>query len=111
MGNGEWDYCNGSALSSHTPAGAADMHMHIPACIAVGVVFRVVVVARVVAQPAADARSRRTHSISCAHSSYARTPIWSQESGGLISKVWDLGGIYDPEVWDMGFWDLEWDLE
>ena len=37
------------------------MHIRNAACIAVGVAFRVVVVALVVAQPAADARSRRTH--------------------------------------------------
>ena len=66
------------------------MHMHIPACIAVGVVFRVVVVARVVAQPAADARSRHTHSISCAHNSHVHTPIWSEKLG-LESGIKDLG--------------------
>ena len=43
------------------------MHIHNPACIAVGVAFRVVVVALVVAQPAADARSRRTRRIACEH--------------------------------------------
>ena len=43
------------------------MHVCIPACIAVGVAFRVVVVALVVAQPAADARSRRTRRIAREH--------------------------------------------
>ena len=51
-----------AALTAHIH----DACLH-PTCIAVGVAARVVVVALVVAQPAADARSRRTRRISCAH--------------------------------------------
>ena len=89
------------------------LHMHIPACIAVGVVFRVVVVARVVAQPAADARSRRTHSISCAHRSHAPHPcrVKGPGIGSLIASVWYLGsGIRERSVirrsgiWGSGIW-------
>ena len=69
------------------------MRQNIPTGRGIGVVFRVVVVDRVVAQPAADARSRRTHRVSGAHSSHARAPIWKDEpeGWGLISRVWDLG--------------------
>ena len=57
------------------------MHIRNPACIAVGVAFRVVVVALVVAQPAADARSRRIHHIACEHDASKLLTLalcWSQ---------------------------------
>ena len=57
------------------------MHIRNPACIAVGVAFRVVVVALVVAQPAADARSRRTRRVACEHDASKLLTLalgWSQ---------------------------------
>ena len=57
------------------------MHIRNTACIAVGVAFRVVVVALVVTQPAADARSRRTRRVACEHDASKLLTLalgWSQ---------------------------------
>ena len=79
------------------------MHMHIPACIAVGVVFRVVVVARVVTQPAADTRSRRAYSISL-HTLHMRTRPVGVKSVEVGSEIKCLrSGICDPELRHRGW--------
>ena len=61
------------------------MHIRNTACIAVGVAFRVVVVALVVAQPAADARSRRTLRIACEH-----------DASNLLTLAFGWSGLLDP---------------
>ena len=63
------------------------MHVCIPTCIAVGVAFRVVVVALVVAQPAADARSRRTRRIACEH-----------DTSQLLTLALGWSGLLEPFV-------------
>ena len=61
------------------------MHIRNTACIAVGVAFRVVVVALVVAQPAADARSRRTRRIACEH-----------DASKLLTLALGWSGLLEP---------------
>ena len=74
---------------------ASTMHICNPACIAVGVPPRVVVVALVVVQPAADARSRRTRRIACEH-----------DASKLFALALGWSGVLEPFLFALSWMGL-----
>ena len=71
------------------------MHIHNPACVAVGVASRVVVVALAAAQLAADARSRRTRRVAS-----------ERDASNLLTLALGWSGLLEPFLFALSWMEL-----